>query len=88
MKTFMLTVLSLAGLALIWIGDLRWMLTGLYLVIDVIGVRMYLDMRILDDHLALVGTDMLTIMDKFSKKLDELESRVSAISRERDVDLG
>jgi len=40
MKTFMLTVLSLAGLALIWIGDLRWMLTGLYLVIDVIGVRM------------------------------------------------
>jgi|HubBroStandDraft_6_1064221.scaffolds.fasta_scaffold320191_2 hypothetical protein len=88
MKTFMLTVLSLAGLALIWIGDLRWMLTGLYLVIDVIGVRMYLDMRILDDHLALVGTDMLTIMDKFSKTLDELESRVSAISCERDVDLG
>lgn len=84
----MLTVLSLAGLALIWIGDLRWMLTGLYLVIDVIGVRMYLDMRILDDHLALVGTDMLTIMDKFSKTLDELESRVSAISCERDVDLG
>lgn len=45
-------------------------------------------MRILDDHLALVGTDMLTIMDKFSKTLDELESRVSAISCERDVDLG
>lgn len=79
MKTFMLTLLFAVALILIWVGNLRLMLTGVFLAIDALGVQIYFNFQTFDEHLALVGTDMLTINADIIKRLDALEENIQSL---------
>ena len=51
MKTFWFTILSIIGFLLIWLGDLRLMLTGIFLAIDVVGAQIYFSFKTLDERI-------------------------------------
>jgi len=73
MKNLILTLSFAAGLLLIWVGDLRLMLTGLFLTIDAIGAQIYFNSQTFNENLGLVGNDMLTINGAIIKRLDAIE---------------
>ena len=76
MKTFMLTLLFVTGLLLIWVGDLRLMLTGLFLTIDAVSAQIYLNFQTADERL-IVAVE--TVVSEIGKRLDALEESTRSL---------
>ena len=78
MKNFVLMLFLGVGLLLIWIGDLRLMLTGLFLSIDVIGTQIYLNFNTADERLVLAVD---TVVTEIGKRLDGMEESIRRLNR-------
>ncbi len=79
MKTFALTLCFVVGLLLIWVGDLRFMLTGIFLTLDAIGAQIYFNFQALDKRL---GLTLDTLADEIVGRLDALEESVRSLKKE------
>jgi hypothetical protein len=87
MKTviwILLTVLTLFGIALIWLGGLRLMLTGLFVIQFAFAVELHMHLSAQDEHRQSLaenlGDHIGVPLDKIAERLDALETAIQQLN--------